>query len=128
MNNYLSNKKLINRPIGWSQSGFYLVQMEDGIRVTKQPWPDDVQSHLTTGMDLFEDEMGFRPVGMWPSEEAVSPAMVQPVSDVGVEWMVTDEEILMKSTDLNGNYVDIANAANLATPWIATGEDGGEVG
>ena len=48
-------------------------QMEDGIRVTKQPWPDDVQNHLTTGMDLFEEEMGFRPVGMWPSEEAVSP-------------------------------------------------------
>ena len=102
-------------------------QMEDGIRVTKQPWPDDVQNHLTTGMDLFEDEMGFRPVGMWPSEEAVSPAMVQPVTDVGIEWMVTDEEILMKSTDMNGNNVDISNAANLAMPWIATGEDGGEV-
>ena len=78
-------------------------------------------------MDLFEEEMGFRPVGMWPSEEAVSPAMVQPVTDVGIEWMVTDEEILMKSTDMNGNNVDITNAANLATPWIATGEDGGEV-
>ena len=26
-----SDKQLINRPIGWSQSGFYLVQMEDGI-------------------------------------------------------------------------------------------------
>ena len=27
-----SDKKLINRPIGWSQSGFYLIQIEDGIR------------------------------------------------------------------------------------------------
>ena len=27
-----SDKQLINRPIGWSQSGFYLVQMEEGIR------------------------------------------------------------------------------------------------
>ena len=43
-----------------------------------------MQNHLRTGMDLFEDEMGFRPVGMWPSEEAVSPAMVQPVTDVGI--------------------------------------------
>ena len=102
-------------------------EMEDGIRVSKQAWPDDVQNHLTTGMDLFEDEMGFRPVGMWPSEEAVSPAMVQPVSDVGIEWMVTDEELLMKSTDLNGNNVDVSDASNLAMPWIATGEDGGEV-
>ena len=29
-----SENKLINRPIGWSQSGFYLVQMEDGIRAS----------------------------------------------------------------------------------------------
>ena len=55
---------------------------------------------------------------MWPSEEAVSPAMVQPVSDVGIEWMVTDEELLMKSTDLNGQNVDIQDASNLATPWV----------
>ncbi len=26
------DKKLINRPIGWSQSGFYLIQIEEGIR------------------------------------------------------------------------------------------------
>ena len=29
-----SVKQLINRPIGWSRSGFYLVQMEDGIRAS----------------------------------------------------------------------------------------------
>ena len=29
-----ADKQLINRPIGWSQSGFYLVQMEDGIRAS----------------------------------------------------------------------------------------------
>ena len=29
-----NDKQLINRPIGWSQSGFYLVQMEDGIRAS----------------------------------------------------------------------------------------------
>mgnify|MGYP006176820783 CR=1 FL=1 len=27
-----TDKQLINRPIGWTRSGFYLVQMEDGIR------------------------------------------------------------------------------------------------
>jgi len=27
-----NNKKLINRPIGWSQSGFYIIQIEEGIR------------------------------------------------------------------------------------------------
>ncbi len=27
-----SDKNIINRPVGWSQSGFYLIQIEDGIR------------------------------------------------------------------------------------------------
>ena len=101
--------------------------MEDGIRVNKEAWPEDVQNHLITGMNLFEDQLGFRPTGMWPSEEAVSPAMVEPVSDVGIQWMVTDEEILKKSTDVNGEFIDVDDASNLATPWTVTGEDGGEV-
>jgi len=101
--------------------------MEDGIRVNKEAWPEDVQNHLTTGMDLFEQELGFRPTGMWPSEEAVSPAMVEPVSDVGIQWMVTDEEILKQSTDSSGNFVDVEDARNLATPWTVTGNEGGEV-
>jgi hypothetical protein len=78
-------------------------------------------------MNLFEEELGFRPVGMWPSEQAVSPPMVEPVSDVGVEWMVTDEELLKQSTDVNGNLINVEKASNLATPWTVTGTDGGEV-
>ena len=101
--------------------------MEDGIRVNKEAWPEDVQNHLVTGMDLFEAELGFRPTGMWPSEEAVSPAMVEPVTDVGIQWMVTDEEILKQSTDSNGQLVDVEDAANLATPWMVTGDEGGEI-
>ena len=103
-------------------------QMEDGIRVNKDSWPDDVQLQLNNGMDLFESEIGFRPVGMWPSEQAVSPGMVEPVSDVGVEWMVTDEEILMKSTTGQDDaFVDVEIASQLTTPWITTGSEGGEV-
>lgn len=101
--------------------------MEDGIRVNKDAWPEDVQNHLVTGMNLFEEELGYRPVGMWPSEQAVSPAMVQPVTDVGVEWMVTDEELLKQSTDQNGTLINVEKASNLATPWTVTGNDGGEV-
>ena len=101
--------------------------MEDGIRVNKESWPEDVQNHLVKGMDLFESKLGFRPTGMWPSEEAVSPAMVEPVSDVGIQWMVTDEEILLQSTDTSGNLIDVEDASNLATPWKVNGVDNGEV-
>ena len=91
---------------------------EDGIRVNKDSWPEDVTNHLETGMDLFEQELGFRPTGMWPSEQSVSPPMVQPVANVGIEWMVTDELNLEESTDLNGNTIDVSIASNLATPWV----------
>ena len=91
---------------------------EDGIRVNKDSWPEDVTNHLQTGMDLFEQELGFRPTGMWPSEQSVSPPMVQPVAEVGIEWMVTDELNLEESTDLNGNTIDVSVASNLATPWV----------
>ena len=91
---------------------------EDGIRVNKESWPEDVTEHLETGMDLFEQELGFRPSGMWPSEQSVSPAMVQPVADVGIEWMVTDELNLEESTDTSGQNIDVSVASNLATPWM----------
>ena len=39
----------------------------------------------------------------------------------------TDEEILKQSTDTNGQFVDVEDAANLATPWKVTGAEGGEV-
>ena len=91
---------------------------EDGIRVNKDSWPEDVTNHLQTGMDFFDQELGFRPTGMWPSEQSVSPAMLQPVADVGIEWMVTDELNLEESTDMSGSTIDVSVASNLATPWL----------
>jgi hypothetical protein len=41
--------------------------------------------------------------------------------------MVTDEELLKQSTDVNGNLINVEKASNLATPWTVTGTDGGEV-
>ncbi|MEC7411721.1 MAG: hypothetical protein VYE08_03730, partial [Candidatus Thermoplasmatota archaeon] len=58
---------------------------------------------------------------------AVSPPMVQPVADVGVEWMVSDEEILAKSTTPGGGGIDVEDAALLATPWVVSGDQGGDV-
>ena len=101
--------------------------MEDGITVRKEAWPDDTAKQLTRGMDLFESQMGFRPVGMWPSEQSTSPAMIQPVVDVGVEWFVSDEENLGRSFLADGSHPDTEDASVLTSPWRVTGADGGEV-
>ena len=100
---------------------------EDGIYVSKESWPEDVEKHLTKGVSLFENHLGVKPVGMWPSEEAVSPAMVQPVSNVGIEWMVSDEMILEQSLDENGYNPDVEDPRMLFKPWLVEGESGGEI-
>ena len=83
--------------------------------------------HLTKGVSLFEQHTGVVPSGMWPSEQAVSPAMVQPVSNVGIDWMVSDEMILEQSKDINDLNPNVEDPRVLFTPWKVTGEDGGEV-
>ena len=100
---------------------------EDGIYVSKDSWPEDVEMHLTKGVSLFEQHTGVVPSGMWPSEEAVSPAMVQPVSNVGIDWMVSDEMILEQSKDINDLNPNVEDPRVLFTPWKVTGDTGGEV-
>ena len=100
---------------------------EDGIYVSKDSWPEDVDKHLTKGVSLFENHLGTKPTGMWPSEQAVSPAMVQPVSNAGINWMVSDEMILEQSKDESGLYPNVEDPKVLFKPWIVEGEDGGNV-
>ena len=100
---------------------------EDGIYVSKNSWPEDVEMHLTKGVSLFEQHTGVVPSGMWPSEQAVSPAMVQPVSNVDIDWMVSDEMILEQSKDINGFSPNVEDPRVLFSPWKVTGESGGEV-
>ena len=66
--------------------------MEDGIRVNKESWPEDVQNHLITGMDLFEEKLGFRPTGMWPARKLFHQQWLNQYPMLGFR-MVTDEEI-----------------------------------
>ena len=109
---------LLMKP-GWTE--------EDGITVRKDAWPDDTAEHLQRGMDMFTSHMGFRPTGMWPSEQSTSPAMIQPLVDAGVDWFVTDEENLARSTMSDGSHPNPEDATVLASPWTVTGEDGGEI-
>ena len=60
--------------------------------------PDDAAEQLSRAVKLHEQLFGRRPVGLWPSEGAVSDAMVPLVATAGFQWMATDEEILGKTT------------------------------
>ena len=53
--------------------------------------------------------------------------MVQPVSNVGIDWMVSDEMILEQSKDMNDLNPNVEDPRVLFTPWKVTGDEGGEV-
>lgn len=59
--------------------------------------PEDAKAQVRKGIDFFEKHFGYRPSGMWPSEQSVSPAVVPLLAEEGVKWMVSDEGVLGRS-------------------------------
>ncbi len=59
---------------------------------------DDAIEQLRRAVAFHEQLFGEKPCGMWPSEGSVAQEIIAPIADVGIEWIATDEEILMAST------------------------------
>ncbi len=59
--------------------------------------PEDAKAQITKALDKAQHLFGKRPKGMWPSEGSVCEELVELFADAGVEWIATDEEILMQS-------------------------------
>jgi alpha-amylase/alpha-mannosidase (GH57 family) len=63
--------------------------------------PDDAGEQIRRGLELHERVLGIRPKGMWPSEGSVSEQVIQIASDLGIEWMATDEGVLGRSLGIH---------------------------
>lgn len=59
--------------------------------------PEDAAEQLERAAACHERLFGRRPAGLWPSEGAVSDAMVPLVAAAGFEWMATDELVLART-------------------------------
>ncbi|MGB3519731.1 MAG: hypothetical protein WBA43_24985 [Elainellaceae cyanobacterium] len=55
---------------------------------------EDIPRHLQKSWDLYLDRFGCAPRGLWPSEQSVSPAMLDPVAKQGFQWICSDEAVL----------------------------------
>ncbi len=60
-------------------------------------YPDDATEQITEGIKVFERFFGQKPKGMWPSEGSVCQELMPIFSQLGIEWIATDEEILARS-------------------------------
>ncbi|SHE85374.1 pullulanase /alpha-amylase [Marinitoga hydrogenitolerans DSM 16785] len=60
-------------------------------------WPEDAKAQISRGLEYFSKIFGRKPVGMWPSEQAVSSPLVPMFADNNVKWIITDKQILQKA-------------------------------
>src|SRR5206468_5708562 len=63
--------------------------------------PEDAREQLRRGLDLHEQVFGLRPTGVWPSEGSVSEEVLTIASELGVQWMATDEGVLSRTLGMS---------------------------
>ena len=63
--------------------------------------PEDAREQLQRGLDLHEKVFGLRPRGVWPSEGSVSEEALAIASELGAQWMATDEGVLSRTTGMS---------------------------
>jgi alpha-amylase/alpha-mannosidase (GH57 family) len=59
--------------------------------------PEDARSQVLSGIAFFEKIFGFKPIGIWPSEGAVSDEALAIIAECGLKWAASDEGILSHS-------------------------------
>jgi alpha-amylase/alpha-mannosidase (GH57 family) len=59
--------------------------------------PEDARAQMEMAVDYYSDLFSRLPKGVWPSEGAVSEAIVPIVAGFDIEYMATDEGILAKT-------------------------------
>ena len=63
--------------------------------------PEDAKAQIEKAVAFHKRIFGTPPNGMWPSEGSVSEDILSFISDAGIKWIATDEEILAKSLDIH---------------------------
>ena len=95
-------------------------------------FPQDGIAQVERGVARYREIFGQDPRGMWPAEGAVAQEIVKMVSDAGLLWMASGEQVLAKSLGLEGftrNSKDIVQEADkLYRPYYVQQGDGRPVG
>lgn len=75
---------------------------------------DDVRLHVSLSTQIFQDVFKYRPVGVWPAEQAVNSYVLSAFASEGYTWTVTDDTLLVKA-GLNPSDPSVGMRA-----WYAT--------
>ncbi|MDT8306312.1 MAG: glucodextranase DOMON-like domain-containing protein, partial [Anaerolineae bacterium] len=91
----------------------------------------DAQEQVALGVQLYEENFGQAPRGMWPAEGSVAQEIVTMVAQNGIEWMASDEGVLANSLGMDSFTRDsnetVQEADVLYRPYLVRGRRGGPV-
>ena len=65
---------------------------------------NDAKVQTKMALDRVEELIGRRPRGIWPSEQCIIVPTLEMLSDLGVEWSISDEGILASSIDFEFHH------------------------
>ena len=60
-------------------------------------YPQDAAEQIKSAVEFYKQRFDSAPLGMWPSEEAVSEHILPAIIESGIKWIIADEAILFKS-------------------------------
>ncbi len=109
-------------PLLWDKSLAREAMPDVPMTQYRESYPEDAAWHVEEAVKFHEQTFGQKPKGMWPSEGSVCPAMIPKLSECGIRWIATDEEILSRSLDGRvgrDHRGFVSNCELLYRPWRA---------
>jgi len=82
--------------------------------------PEDALAQISNAKNRYIEVMGRPPVGMWPSEQSVSPEAAKLIAQEGFQWAVTSDGILANSLGVHlekDPFGNVLNAEVLCQPY-----------
>jgi len=94
-------------------------------------YPQDAVVHLEKSVEIYQENFGKTPAGLWPGEGSVAQAAVPYIIDAGYQWMATGEPVLAKSLGIDNFTRDgketVKEADDLYRPYYVTDPDGNQL-
>lgn len=64
-------------------------------------YPQDARHQIVRAREYMQEKLGSVPVGMWPSEGAVSDEVLHLAAEAGFKWLATDNGVLARTLHQN---------------------------
>lgn len=68
--------------------------------------PEDASRQIKDAIEYYKSIFGDTPKGMWPSEGSVSDSSIDMIAECGIQWLATDENILLNSLPAGTNKLE----------------------